>query len=52
MFKMAFSTKKSIITIVLKTRIIIIIFIKPTTWFIFVKIKIDNIKKLICYNCN
>ena len=47
-----FSTKKSIITITSKTRIIIITFMKPTTLFIFIKIKVEDAKKLICYNYN
>ena len=50
--KTTFSAKKSIITITSKTRIIIITFIKLTISIIFVKIKIENAKKLICYNYN
>ena len=52
MFKTASLIKKSIITIISKTRIIIITFIKLITSIIFVKIKVDDIKKLICYKCN
>ena len=48
----AFSIKKSIITITSRTRIIITIFIKFIISIIFVKIKIENAKKLICYNYN
>ena len=47
-----FSAKKSIITIISKTRIIITTFIKLTISIIFVKIKVENAKKLICYNYN
>ena len=50
--KTTFSTKKSIITITLKTRIIIITFMKLITLIIFVKAKIENAKKLIYYNYN
>ena len=50
--KTAFSTKKSIIIITSKTRIIIITSIKFTTLFIFIKVKIEDAKKLICYNYN
>ena len=45
-FKTAFSAKKSIITITLKTRIIIITFIKFITSIIFVKGKVDDAKNL------
>ena len=51
-FKTTFKAKKSIITITLKTRIIIITFMKLTISIIFIKIKIENVKKLICYNYN
>ena len=47
-----FSAKKSTITITLKTRIIIITSVKLTTSIIFVKIKIENAKKFMCYNYN
>ena len=50
--KTTFLIKKSIITITSRTRIIIITFIKLTISIIFVKVKIENIKKLICYNYN
>ena len=50
--KTIFSAKKSIITIISKTRIIITTFIKLTISIIFIKIKIENAKKLICYNYN
>ena len=46
MFKTAFSTKKSMITITLKICIIIITFIKFIISIIFVKIKVDNTKKI------
>ena len=50
--KWYFLIKKSIIVIILKTRIIIT-FIRFTTSIIFIKIKIDvNAKKLIYYNYN
>ena len=52
MFKTVFSIKKSIITIILKTRIIIITFMKFITSIIFIKIKVDDAKKLIYYNYN
>ena len=49
-FKTAFSTRKSIISIMSKTHIIIT-FMKFTIFIIFVKIKIDvDAKKLMCYN--
>ena len=50
--KTTFSTKKSIITIISRTRIITITFIKLTISIIFVKVKVEDAKKLICYNYN
>ena len=50
--KTTFSAKKSTITITSKTRIIIITSVKFTTLFIFVKVKVEDAKKLICYNYN
>ena len=50
--KTTFSIKKSIITIISKIRIIITTFIKLTISIIFIKIKVENAKKLICYNYN
>ena len=50
--KTAFSAKKSITTIISKIRIIIITFMKLTISIIFVKIKVEDVKKLICYNYN
>ena len=47
-----FSTKKSIITITSRTRIITTTFIKPTISIIFIKIKVEDAKELICYNYN
>ena len=50
--KTTFSAKKSIIIITSRTRTIITTFIKFTISIIFVKTKIENAKKLICYNYN
>ena len=51
-FKITFSTKKLIIIITSKTRIIIT-FIKSIILILFIKIKIDvDVKKLMCYNYN
>ena len=51
-FKMIFSTKKSIKIIILKSRIIIT-FLKLIISIIFIKIKIDyNAKTLMRYNYN
>ena len=50
--KTAFLAKKSIIIIISKTRIITITFIKLTISIIFVKVKVEDAKKLICYNYN
>ena len=51
-FKTTFSIKKSIITIILRTRIITA-FIKFIISILFVKVKVNvDVKKLICYNCN
>ena len=52
MFKTLFLIKKSIIIITSKTRIIIITFIKFITSIIFIKVKVDDVKKLIYYNYN
>ena len=51
-FKIAFSTKKSIILIMKITRIITTS-IKFIISISFIKVKVEvDVKKLICYNCN
>ena len=50
--KTAFLIKKWIITIISRTRIITTTFIKFTISIIFIKVKIENVKKLIYYNYN
>ena len=52
-FKTGFSIKKSIITIISKTRIIITTFLKPTISITFIKVNVEiDAKKLIYYNYN
>ena len=51
-FKTTFLTKKSIIIITLKTRIITAS-VKLIISILFIKVKVDvDVKKLMCYNCN